>query len=233
MRLKCKPVSGIVSLACVFFISSELKAQTDNGAPIGSAAIEKIDRRLRAIESPAQVVPVFIRLNNQPQHEIVERAYARNAVRLQQAQTRYGMLAGRTAVDAGELRQAANELDAAIVETRHEAFREIQSAIAAQQDAMERRLRGLGASNLGRYSFVNMLTAEVPAAALSALEADPDIAEVAAVDFQHGPMRALPFRREQTSEGNPVLQDDRRLRRSYRIALEQQRPVTGHRNVNQ
>ena len=61
---------------------------------------------------------------------------------------------------------------------RREAFREIEAEIGPQQAAVESRLRGMGATRIGRYKGLNMLTAEVPSGALAALEADPAIARV-------------------------------------------------------
>ncbi|MGD0580840.1 MAG: S8 family serine peptidase, partial [Bryobacteraceae bacterium] len=93
------------------------------------------------------------------------------------AEVRYRQ-ALQASADAQEVKRARAGLDAITLELRQEAMREVEAEVGPQQAAMESRLRGMGATRIGRYKGINMLTAEVPGGALASLEADPEIARV-------------------------------------------------------
>jgi uncharacterized protein (TIGR03437 family) len=158
-------------------------AQTRTGGSVVVSA--KIDPRVRERAQSEPPIPVFTVLRYQPQREIFERAKAASALHLQVAESRYQQAARLTFASAEELRQAREALDAVVLRTRQQAFQDIQQAIGRDQDALEGRLRGLGAARISRYLGINMLTAEIPASAIAALEADPVIAQVFPVEKQY------------------------------------------------
>ena len=131
------------------------------------------------------VIPVFIVLKHQPQREIVQQAEGTNALYRQAAEARYRQAAWETFPAADELRQAREAVDAAVLRTRQQAFRAIEQAIKPEQDVLESRLKGLGATRIFRYLGINMLAAEIPRTAIGALEADPVIAQVFPVEKQY------------------------------------------------
>jgi len=123
----------------------------------------KIDSRLRERPQSEAVIPVFIVLAHQPQYEIMRRAEGPAALRRQLAESGY---------------QAREAADAIVLETRREAFQAIERAIGPEQDALEARLKKLGAGAVSRYLGINMITAEIPPSALAALQSDPSVARV-------------------------------------------------------
>ncbi len=141
-----------------------------------AAAAPKIDPRVRERARSEAAVPVFIVLAHQPQREILQRAESANALYRQVAESRYRQAAG-----AEELRQARETADAVVLRTRQQAFQAIEQAVGPEQDALESRLRGLGAARISRYLGINMLAAEIPASAIATLDADPEVARVSAV----------------------------------------------------
>jgi len=106
--------------------------------------------------------------------------------RLQIAQTRYKELAVQPLVPEAELRAASEDRDAIVLETRRHAAAQIEAAIGLQQAAMENWLLGLGASNVRRYKAINMLRAEIPALALTALETRVGVSEILSLDRRFG-----------------------------------------------
>ncbi len=140
------------------------------------ATAPKIHPRVLERAQSEPVIPVFIVLEHQPQREILARAESANALYRQVAESRYRQAPG------AEARVAA---EGVLLRTRRQAFQAIEQAIGPQQDALESRLRGLGAARISRYLGINMLAAEVPASAIAALEADPAIARVFPVDKQY------------------------------------------------
>ncbi len=146
---------------------------------------QKIDPQVRERAQSEAAVPVFIVLAHQPQREILQRAESANALYRQVAESRYRQAAG-----AAELREAREAAESVVLRTRQQAFQAIEQAVGPEQDALEGRLRGLGATRISRYLGVNMLAAEIPAAAIAALEADPEIARVSAVEKLHPQLAA-------------------------------------------
>ncbi len=130
-------------------------------------------RIVERAQSEAAVIPVFIVLVNQPQREILERAESANALYRQVAESHYQQVPG------AETRVAA---EGVLLRTRRQAFQAIEQAVGPEQEALESRLRGLGAARISRYLGINMLTAEIPASAIAALEADPSIARLFPVE---------------------------------------------------
>ena len=141
---------------------------------------QKIDPRVRERAQSGATVPVFIVLEHQPQREIFQRAESANALYRHVAESRVRQPAG-----AEELRQAREASEAVVLRTRQQAFQAIEQAVGPEQDALEGRLRGLGATRISRYLGINMLAAEIPASAIATLEADPEIARVFAVERQY------------------------------------------------
>ncbi len=145
----------------------------------------KIDLRVTARAQSAATVAVFIVLKNQPQASIFQQVEAASALSQEIADSRYQMLAAQAVPGPDELSRAQAAADAVTLDTRRRAFQAIEQAIRPEQDALESRLIGWGASRIWRYTGINMLTAEIPASAIQALEADSSIAEVAPVEVLH------------------------------------------------
>lgn len=141
---------------------------------------QKVDPRIRERAQSEAAVPVFIVLAHQPQREISQRTESANALYGQVAESR-----GHQAVGAEELREARAAAEAVLLRTRKQAFQAIEQAVGPEQDALEGRLKGLGATRIFRYLGINMLAAEIPASAITPLEADPEIARVFAVEKQY------------------------------------------------
>ncbi len=152
------------------------------GQAAGSA---KIDPRVAARAQAEARIPVFVVLKTQPQAAMFQDAEAAQALSQQIAESRYQRLAGQAFPDSEELSRARAAAEAVTLRTRQQAFQAIEQAIGPEQDALESRLAGWGASRISRYKGINMLTAEVPAVALAALEADPSIARVFPVEVQY------------------------------------------------
>ncbi len=147
---------------------------------------QKIDPRVVQRAQSEAAVPVFIVLEHQPQREAFQRAESANALYRQVAESRYRQAAERALGGGADLRQAREAAEAVVLRTRQQAFQAIEQAVGPQQDVLESRLRGLGATRISRYLGINMLAAEIPAAAIAALEADPAIARVFPVEMQYG-----------------------------------------------
>jgi subtilisin family serine protease len=154
------------------------KARSSGRAVISA----KIHPRVLARAQSESVIPVLIVLTDQPQPEIVRQAESANALYRQIAESRYDQLAQQQFPDAAQLAQARAEEDAVILRTRQQAFQAIGRIIGPEQDALESRLTGLGATRIFRYEGINMLKADLPASAIAELESDPSIAEVFGVE---------------------------------------------------
>ncbi len=170
MRIK-SPLANtsrvIFAIAALVAASAVVPPAAIGQPSVGTAT--KIDHRLRERAASEAVIPVLVVLARQPQYEMMRQAEGTNALRRQIAESRPN----------GKSREAA---EAVVLETRREAFQAIERAIGPEQDALEARLKGLGASAVSRYLGINMLAAELPASALAALEADPAVAHVFAVE---------------------------------------------------
>ena len=144
----------------------------------------KIDPRVSARAQSQTPMRVFVVLTDQPQAGIFQQVEAANGLSQQIAESRYQRVAGQPFSSSEELGQAGAAVDAVVLETRRQAFQAIEQAIKPEQDAMESRLQGWGATRISRYQGINMLSAEIPASAIALLEADPSVAEVFPVEVQ-------------------------------------------------
>jgi subtilisin family serine protease len=151
--------------------------------PAGRAVTSpKIHPQLRVRAQSESMIPVFIVLAHQPQRELFRQAEGANALYRQVAESRYRQAAQSVSQNAEEIRQAREAADAVLLRTRRQAFQAIEQAIRPEQDVLESRLTGLGATHITRYQGINMLAADISASALDTLEADPGIAQVFAVE---------------------------------------------------
>ncbi|MCC6536609.1 MAG: hypothetical protein IT162_03605, partial [Bryobacterales bacterium] len=121
----------------------------------------------------------MIVLTEQPQREILDR-HGRSAD-LAEVSQRYRALAGRGGQDA-PLRALRDQWDSLELAVRRSAFAEIAPAIGPSQNAVESLLLQSGATVRRRYLAVNMIAAEVPAAALDRLAAHQLVAEMFALE---------------------------------------------------
>jgi subtilisin family serine protease len=145
----------------------------------------KIDPRLSARAQSQTPIKVFVVLTDQPQAGIFQQVEAANALSQQIAESQYQRVAGQPFSKLAEVSQAGAAVDAVVLQTRQQAFQAIEQAIGPEQDAMESRLAGWGATRILRYQGINMLAAEIPASAIALLEADPSVAEVFPVEVQY------------------------------------------------
>ncbi len=139
-------------------------------APIAGHVVvsAKIHPRVLERAQSEPVIPVFVVLENQPQREILERVESVNALYQRVAESRHRQAAQQAFPDAERLRQAREAAEAVLLRTRQQAFQAIEQAIRPEQEALEGRLRALGATRISRYLGINMLTAEIPASAITA-----------------------------------------------------------------
>ncbi len=176
--LSMRTCAVVVAALCALLVLPPAKGLDVLAALLRQHMAERIDPRVRAQADMQTMVPVFLVLTEQPQGAILERARALSNLKNQAAEERYRRTLQSDTASAEEVRQARAGLDAITLAMRQEAFREIEAEIGPQQAAVESRLQGLGATRIGRYNGINMLTAEVPSGALAALEADSAIARV-------------------------------------------------------
>ncbi len=134
-----------------------------------------ISPRLRELARRSTTVPVMIVLTEQPHREILAR-HGRSA-QLAEVEQRYRSLAGRGGQESS-MRAVRDEWDALELAVRRTAFAEIAPAIGPSQDAVEALLLQSGSTVRRRYIAVNMIAAEVPAAALDRIAAHPFVAEI-------------------------------------------------------
>jgi hypothetical protein len=128
-------------------------------------------------------LPVFVVLRSQPHKAILERVEGPARLRLEALESRYkDMLRNRPSASEAELREAQTEWEDAARDTRRVAFEQIAAEIGPEQDTIERLLMQLGATDIHRYTAINMLAAEVPATALDALAADPAVTGISLVE---------------------------------------------------
>lgn len=139
---------------------------------------EKVHPQLRLRFQLRPSVPVLIALADQPQRDIVARHTAAADLGLQLAESRYQQLVRRPFASEADLMAARDSLDGLIAEVRRNAFADIDAAIAPSQTEVEGLLRANGSRNIHRYSAINMLAAEIPLAALDALERSPLVSHV-------------------------------------------------------
>ena len=125
-----------------------------------------------------QPVPVFIVLSEQPQRAALDRAWASFVVRAGMAEAARETARQRIFVNPWEQVDAQRAVDDTLVAERRHARREIETLIDGDQRALLDWLAGNGSRRLGRYSFANLVTAEVPAQLLDTLRAMPAVAAV-------------------------------------------------------
>jgi len=145
----------------------------------------KIDPLVAERAQSDALVPVFIVLKHQPQAEIYQQAESASALSQRIADSGVARLAGQPLASLEELGKAQAAADAVTLDTRRQAFQAIEQAVGPEQDALKSRLAGLGATRISAYKGVNIITAEIPASAIAALEADPSIAEVFPAEMQY------------------------------------------------
>ena len=146
--------------------------------------VEKIPPQLRQRAQSEPRLGVLIVLRDQPQPRILERVHGAASLRIGIAEGEYNRLASLATVSPDLVQSARDQLDQLIVEARQTAAREIEAAIRPQRESVAARLSGWGARVLQQYTMTNMLAVDLPASAIAALEADPDVAEVAPIE-QH------------------------------------------------
>ena len=153
---------------------------------------QKTHPGVTALAEPGARLQVLVVLRHQPQPEIVQRVEGAAALRTGILEGDWLKLSGQRYASAEQLRETRGRLDAAVMETRQAALREIRDATVLEQQAVQSRLTGLGASSVHGYAVLNAVAAEVPAEALAALEADPEVAEIVPVEWHEGLLDVSP-----------------------------------------
>lgn len=139
----------------------------------------KVHPRVRAEAAAGGYIPVLIVLPDQPQAAILDRAERAESQRIETARRIFVRTAQQSPFSDAQVRQARAAYDDLLLQVRRGAFAEIEAAIRPGQDAAQTRLLALGARELRRFTAINLIAAEVPAAAIETLAADSAIAEVA------------------------------------------------------
>ncbi len=151
---------------------------------LAGGAVGIVDGKVRElIRSGAQTLPVFIVLRDQPHREVLERYESPARLRLQMLEGRYAELSRQIIPSEPQLSLARSDLEREMLDVRRAAFREIEARIRPEQDQVEALLASFGARNIRRYSAINMLAAEVPAA-VDTLAAHPAVAEIRLIEKQ-------------------------------------------------
>jgi uncharacterized protein (TIGR03437 family) len=130
------------------------------------------------------MVPVFVALRDQPLRDVYQRFQDQSESMLKQARSRLARAAAQASPDGAEIEQANRQLEAAVLLTRRQTANEMATRVRPAQDAIEDLLTRLGGRNIRRYLLINMVRADIPDSAISVLEADPRIAEVALVETE-------------------------------------------------
>ncbi|GIU78462.1 MAG: hypothetical protein KatS3mg005_1700 [Bryobacteraceae bacterium] len=140
---------------------------------------QKIDAKiLRLAEAGAGEIPVFVLLRSQPQRAVLEEVESRHAGRLRPAERRFVEVSLRSRDNDPVVSEARENLEKEMLAAREEAFRQIRTRIDPEQEAVSSRIETLGGRVVYRYAAVNMLAAVVPAGALDALAASPDVTRI-------------------------------------------------------
>jgi hypothetical protein len=162
----------------LLLVSSIVGQNTRDTGASQALTIQKMDPRLRENTTPDATFTVFVVLKNQPHREIVEQITQAARSTMATAESRYMEASSQPFASQDLLKHARADFDAVLLRVRQQVGRDINAAIAPEQDAMEARLAGLGAINIQKYLAMNIIKADVPGSALSGLEADPSIVEV-------------------------------------------------------
>jgi uncharacterized protein (TIGR03437 family) len=163
----------------------DLKGLESGRRLLAGGAVGFVDGKVRElVRSGAQTLPVFIVLRHQPHREVLDRYESPARLRLQVLEGRYAELSRQIIPSEAQLSLARSDLEREMLEVRQAAFREIEAQIRPEQDEVERLVVQLGGANIHRYTAINMLAAEVPAAAIDTLAAHPSVAEISLVEKQ-------------------------------------------------
>jgi hypothetical protein len=176
-HLRCGTALWSFALIALLSGASLLAAQT------AETFQSKIAPGLQELAQKGKPLYVFIELQNNPHSVILRRVEQRSSFRLLSAEARMAEIAtspARTQLD-WEFAEARQDAEDARVELRNQAYAEIHAVIQPEQDRLEARLIGLGATRIQRYTILNMLAAEVPPFALSVLAREPDVARISEV----------------------------------------------------
>jgi len=186
-------------VAALALIAVVAAGQEPAEIPIGAPAMKKpsrqgllpaggtgvVDSKVQElVRAGARTVPVFIVLRDQPHRQVLDRYEGPARLRLQVLEGRYAELSRQILPSEAQLSLARSDLEREMLEVRQAAFREIEARIRPEQDQVEALLTSFGARNIHRYTAINMLAAEVPAAAVDTLAAHPAVAEISLIEKQ-------------------------------------------------
>jgi hypothetical protein len=149
------------------------------------SAADRIDPNLRTLAATKDRLQVLIVLSQQPQRDVVLRVEEGARMERSAARMRLEEAIGAPFSFDQDVNAARAELNRIDLEIRHEAMEEIRRIIQPQQDSVILLLRSYGATNIRPYRVTNAISAEVPSAILTALEADSNIAGVFPVAKLH------------------------------------------------
>ena len=160
---------------CVLVSATYVRAQEEPASGKISAEIRQ------AAATTTGMLPVFIEFKTQPQAEILRRTEAWNVKFTAAKSTFERMSSNHVLARTSELDAARSELDDATAEIRHSAAKAIRDAIQPEQDSVSLVLATLGATNVERYYIVNVIRAAVPAFAIAALAARPEVVRISLI----------------------------------------------------
>ena len=139
--------------------------------------IPAVDPSLTA-QAASGPVRVIIKLKDQPHRAVAAKARADFAVTLAAAQARVQAAAESPVPNEPALQAAQEAVDKILLQMKGRILSETQAASAAAQQALTSRATAVGATDVRSFTIANMLTARVPASAISALATDPLVANI-------------------------------------------------------
>ena len=145
------------------------------------AAAQKITAELKQRVQASGTAPVFVTLVNQPQAAIVREIEDEEQPEVRIADEEYDRLSAAPLLLRQRLKEAVEESERHILKARRRIAQRITQAVEAEQGGVEQLLTRLSATNIRRFWVLNMLRADVPAAALQELAADPRIAQISLI----------------------------------------------------
>ena len=170
------------------FARPDLHLDLDQPSKIFSPAREdanrdKVSSALRRVAYVREKLRVFVELTDSPQQEVMRMILISRGNREREIEFRRRSAVERQ--DAKAIADTQNESDQYLLETRRQAAAEIKSRIRPQQKRVSDWLKAQGATIRHEFEILNLLSAEIPAALLPALEASPDVLAVDLVGEQN------------------------------------------------
>lgn len=153
-------------------------------APLPAVKPPKIEDRVRSAAITASAIRVLITLTEQPLREVYRSVEAANSFAFENAEIALKAAIKEARPDSPRVARATQTRDAAVLSIRNQVASQVAARVQPQQDEMGTLLLNLGATAIRRIPLLNMIAAVIPAGALSLLEADSRVQEVALDDVK-------------------------------------------------